>query len=98
MRILISCKIALLLLAVCSYADTVRWISEAGGDFNSKSNWSGGAVPGANDIALFGWNPNATNAQTITDSASVSPIRSLTIQNGTFTFTNVNLSSAPAAC
>ena len=59
--------IAGLIACCCSVAEAaeVRWSNLAGGSFESGANWVGGVAAGADDTALFGWNPDFHNFEPV---------------------------------
>ncbi len=72
-------------------AASFDWINPAGGDFATPANWSGNAVPGAGDTAVF----NLANTYTVTGTGNVANIAitggSVGL-NGTFTTSALNVS------
>ena len=64
--------IAIVFLVGLSQAATIQWSSTTGGDYTNGANWTGGVVPGTNDVASFNLDASyslALTANVITNSA-----------------------------
>ena len=66
---------------------SVQWMNQAGGDWDTGSNWSGGFVPGASDDVTIDVSPGITVTHSQNDpdsvnSLTVSSADTLSISNG----------------
>jgi hypothetical protein len=66
MRVLAVLAIALFYSHLALADSLVEWNNIKGGDFADGANWIGGVAPGANDTAVFGWNPALNTGSRIT--------------------------------
>jgi fibronectin-binding autotransporter adhesin len=87
MRVLAVLAIALFYSRPALADSLFQWNNIKGGDFADGTNWVGGVAPGANDTAVFAWNPDLNSAQPITVNVpNVYGLSNLDVQSGQYTF------------
>src|SRR5213080_3292467 len=88
-------SIAVLMCAAASqcFATDRFWNNASGGTFNVASNWSGGVVPGASDIAHFGLTISSPQVYLVNFSTNVTN-QAIKVEDDFVTF-NLATSSPP---